>query len=49
MADKRKRVVLTIEDRLEVVDKLEKDESAVKTSQDCGIGIHMVNDLKKKK
>lgn len=49
MSGKRKRVVLSIEQKLEVIKRFERGESASKLSNEFNIGIQTVRDLKKQK
>lgn len=46
---KRKRVVLSIQQKLEIIEKLEKGQSVKVLANDYGIGEQTVRDLKKKK
>ncbi|KAG8235509.1 hypothetical protein J437_LFUL015743 [Ladona fulva] len=49
MAEKRKKIVLTIKEKLEVVDRFEKGEPAAKLAKEYGIGEQTVRDIKKNK
>ena len=45
---KRKRVVLSLENKLSILNRLAKGEKATKVASEFGIGNSMVTDLKKK-
>lgn len=47
MSTKRKRTVLSIVEKLEIIKKLEQGETAAKLALDFGIGVQTVRDIKK--
>ena len=49
MAEERKKVVLTLKEKLQVIERFEKGESAKKLSSDYGIGVQTVRDIKNNK
>lgn len=49
MSLKRKRTVLTIKQKLEIVEKLEKGESANRIASDYSVGVQTVRDIKNNK
>jgi hypothetical protein len=49
MAEKHKKTVLTAKQKLELIEKYEKGESAIKLAKGYGIGIQTVRDIKNNK
>jgi hypothetical protein len=49
MAEKQKKIVLTVKQKLKLIEKFESSELATKWAKDYGIGIHMVCDIKNNK
>lgn len=47
MATKRKRIVCTIEQKLKVLQRLDKGESVAKLSSELGVGVTKIKDWKK--
>jgi hypothetical protein len=49
MAEKQKKIVLTVKQKLRVIEKFENGESVTKLSKDYGIGIQIIRDIKNNK
>lgn len=49
MTTKRKKIVLTIKQKLELIERFEKGESTTELAQDYGIGVQTVRDIRKNK
>ena len=49
MAEKRKKVLLTLKQKLELLEKFENGEFVKKLANDYGIGVQTVRDIKKNK
>jgi DNA invertase Pin-like site-specific DNA recombinase len=49
MVEKHKKIVLTIKQKLKLIEKFENGESATKLAKDYGIGIQTIRDIKNNK
>jgi hypothetical protein len=49
MAEKHKKIVLVVKQKLKLIEKFENGESAIKLAKDYGIQIQTIHDIKNNK